>query len=68
VTSPVCRTPSCNDHNSRTVRLWDARAIGSGCSKGRGCLATLAIDDSGVWQIDWMRRADGSWLGAVAGM
>jgi hypothetical protein len=53
----------------RSVKLWDLRAIPSGSSKGgRGCLSTLQIEGGGVWGIDWRRRADGGWLGAVAGM
>jgi hypothetical protein len=53
----------------RSVKLWDLRAIPAGSSKGgRGCLCSLQIEGGGVWGIDWMRRADGEWLGAVAGM
>jgi hypothetical protein len=31
-------------------------------------MCSLQIEGGGVWSIDWMRRADGEWLGAVAGM
>jgi WD40 repeat protein len=59
-----CFTDFCS-----TIKLWDARAIGPGSSKGGGgCLDTLEIDGAGVWDIDWMQEANGDWLGAVAGM